>query len=129
MTRKGEARTCRSPARKDAHDRGRINGQHVAIAGPEKLGGEDWAKALRHAGVAVRYAKVAPAAFKHGLLSVGVPEDMATNITAIHTGFYDGSAQITDHTTTPGLARLPGSPARLRRFEAFVTEVAAIFQG
>lgn len=105
-----------------------FNGQHVAIAGPEKLGGEDWAAALRRAGVAVRYEKVAPDAFKQGLLSVGVPEDMATNITAIHTCFYDGSAQIADHTTTPGLEGLPGSPAHLRRFEAFVAEAVPMFQ-
>jgi hypothetical protein len=128
MTRKGEARTCRSPARKDAHDRGRINGQHVAIAGPEKLGGEDWAAALRHAGVAVRYEKVAPDAFKQGLRSVGVPEDMATNITAFRTCFYDGSAQVADHATSPGLEGLPGMPVRRRRFEAFVTEVGPMFQ-
>jgi uncharacterized protein YbjT (DUF2867 family) len=105
-----------------------FNGQHVEIAGPEKLGGEDWAEALRHAGVAVRYEKVAPDAFKQGLLSVGVPEDMATNITAIHTCFYDGSAQVVDHATTPGLESLSGIPARLRWFAAFVTEVVPIFQ-
>jgi len=54
-----------------------FHGQHVEIAGPEKLGGEDWAAALRHAGIAVQYEKVTPDAFKQGLLSVGVPEDMA----------------------------------------------------
>jgi uncharacterized protein YbjT (DUF2867 family) len=105
-----------------------FNGQHVTIAGPEQLGGEDWAAALRRAGIAVQYAKVAPEAFKHGLLSAGVPEDMATNVTAFHTCFYDGSAQIANHTTTPGLLDLPGSPAHLRRFEAFVAEVAPLFQ-
>ena len=31
-----------------------FNGHHVEIAGPETLGGEDWAEALRHAGVTVR---------------------------------------------------------------------------
>jgi hypothetical protein len=105
-----------------------FNGQHVEIAGPEKLGGKDWAEALRHAGVAVRYEKVAPDAFKQGLLSVGVPEDMATNITAFHTCFYDGSAQVADHATTPGLEGLPGIPVRWRRFEAFVAEVVPMFQ-
>jgi uncharacterized protein YbjT (DUF2867 family) len=105
-----------------------FNGHHVAIAGPEQLGGEDWAEALRHAGVAVRYEKVAPDAFKQGLRSVGVPEDMATNITAFHTCFYDGSAQVADHATTPGLEGLPGMPVRWRQFAAFVREVAPIFQ-
>jgi len=105
-----------------------FQGRHVEIAGPEQLGGEDWAVALRHAGIAVRYEKVAPDAFKQGLLSVGVPEDMATNITAFHTCFYDGSAQVADHATTPGLAGLPGMPVHWRRFAAFVTEVGPMFQ-
>jgi uncharacterized protein YbjT (DUF2867 family) len=105
-----------------------FNSHHVEIAGPEKLGGEDWAAALRQAGIVVRYEKVAPDAFKQGLRSVGVPEDMATNITAFHTCFYDGSAQIADHATTPGLEGLPGMPVRWRRFEAFVTEVGPMFQ-
>jgi hypothetical protein len=53
---------------------------------------------------------------------------MATNITAFHTCFYDESAQIADHATTPGLEGLPGMPVRWRRFEAFVTEVRPMFQ-
>jgi len=105
-----------------------FNGQHVEIAGPENLGGEDWAKALRCAGVDVRYEKVSPEAFKQGFLSAGVPADMAINVTAIHTCFYDGSAQIANHATTPELVSLPGSPASPRRFEAFVREVAPIFR-
>lgn len=105
-----------------------FDGHHVQIAGPEHLGGEDWAAALRRAGVAVRYVKVAPDAFKQELLTVGVPEDMAANITAFHTCFYDGSAQVVEHATTPGLEGLPGMPVRWRRFEAFVTEVAPLFQ-
>jgi uncharacterized protein YbjT (DUF2867 family) len=64
-----------------------FQGHHVEIAGPDQWGGEDWVAALRHAGMAVRYGKVAPDAFKQGLRSVGVPEEMATNITALHTCF------------------------------------------
>ena len=105
-----------------------FDGHHIKITRPEQLGGEDWAAALRHAGVAVQYGKVAADAFKHGLIRVGVPEDMATNITAIHTCFYDGSAQVAEHATTPGLQGLPGIPARRCRFEAFVTEVVPVFQ-
>jgi hypothetical protein len=105
-----------------------FNGHHVEIAGPEKLGGEDWAAALRQSGIAVRYEKVAPEAFKQGLRGVGVPEDMAANITAIHTCFYDGSAQVADHANSLGLEGLPGTPVNWRRFEAFVTEVAPMFQ-
>ena len=105
-----------------------FNGHHVEIAGPEQLGGEDWAAALRQAGVEVRYEKVAPDAFKQGLRSVGVPEDMAANITALHTCFYDGSAQVAEQVTNPGLESLPGMPSQWRRFAAFVTEVAPMFQ-
>lgn len=105
-----------------------FNGHHIEIAGPEKLGGEDWAAALRQAGIAVRYEKVAPDAFKQGLRGVGVPEEMAANITAFHTCFYDGSAQVADHATSLGLEGLPGIPVHWRRFEAFVTEVAPMFQ-
>ena len=72
--------------------------------------------------------KSVKSAFKQGLRSVGVPEDMATNITAFHTCFYDGSAQVADHATSPGLEGLPGMPVRWRRFEAFVTEVGPMFQ-
>ena len=105
-----------------------FNRHHVEIAGPEKLGGEDWAAALRQAGISVRYEKVAPEAFKQGLRGVGVPEDMAANITAIHTCFYDGSAQVADHANSLGLEGLPGTPVHWRRFETFVTEVAPMFQ-
>ena len=105
-----------------------LNGHHVEIAGPENLGGEDWAAALRQAGIAVRYKKVASDVFKQGLRSVGVLEDMAANITAFHTGFYDGSAQVADHATSPGLKGLSGMPVHWRRFEAFVREVAPMFQ-
>ena len=105
-----------------------FNGHHVTIAGPEQLGGEDWAEVLRHAGVAVRYEKVTPDTFKQGLRSAGVPEDMATNITAFHTCFYDGSAQVADHATTPGLEGFPGMPVCWRQFAAFVREVGPMFQ-
>src|SRR5262249_38670111 len=100
-----------------------FNGYHVEIAGPEQLGGEDWAAALRQAGITVRYEKVAPDAFKQGLPRRGVPEDMATNITAFHTCFYDGSAQVAEHATSSGLQGLSGVPGPWRRFAAFVTPV------
>jgi uncharacterized protein YbjT (DUF2867 family) len=112
----------------DAETFAPFQGHHVEIAGPEQLGGEDWAAALRQAGIAVRYAKVAPDAFHQGLRSAGVPEDMATNVTAFHTGFYDGSAQVAEHATIPSLAGLAGMPVHWRRFAAFVTEVGPMFQ-
>lgn len=93
-----------------------FNGRHVEIAGPENLRGEDCAEALRREGVDVQFKKVSPEAFKQGFLSAGVSADIAINITAIHTCFYDGSAQIADHATTPNLMSLPGSPASLRLF-------------
>jgi hypothetical protein len=90
--------------------------------------GHDGSPCVTCSTVAVQYEKVAPEAFKRGLLSVGVPEDMATNITIFRTCFYDGSAQVADHATTPGLEGLLGMLVQWCRFDAFVTEVGPLCQ-
>ncbi len=104
-----------------------LDGRGVMVVGAEDFGGEDIAATFRRAGIDVRYERVGPQEFRTRLVRDGVPDDMADNITAIHTYMYDGSADVSNYTTTSELADLGGVPAEPRRFADFVVESAAAF--
>ncbi|WP_211696404.1 NmrA family NAD(P)-binding protein [Mycobacterium spongiae] len=104
-----------------------FDGRDVVVVGAEDLGGEDIAAAFGRAGIDVRYERVAPQEFRTGLVCDGVREDVAANITAIHTYLYEGSADVSNQATTSELANLPDVPAQPRRFADFVAEAAAAF--
>ena len=100
----------------------------LIIAGPDKMGGQGWAAALRRHGVNVEYQKVTPEEFRENFLQLGIPRDMVDNITAFHTTFYDGSIPVPDQYSSQEWENLPGVPTQFRRFDDFIEEVAHLFK-
>jgi len=105
-----------------------FNAKPLIIAGPERMGGEGWAAALRRHGVDVEYKKVTPEEFRQNLLQLGIPQDMVDNITAFHTTFYDGSIPVPDQYSSPEWEKLPGVPKQFRRYDDFIKGVAPLFK-
>lgn len=105
-----------------------LNGKPLIIAGPERMGGEDWAAALRRHGVDVEYKKVTPEEFRHNFYQLGIPHDMVDNITAFHTTFYNSSIPVPDQYASSEWEKLPGVPTQFRRYDDFLKEVAPLFK-
>ena len=105
-----------------------LNAKPLIITGPERMGGEGWAAALRRHGVDAEYKKVTPEEFRQNFLQLGIPHDMVDNITAFHTTFYDGSIPVPDQYSSPEWEQLPGVPRRFHRYDDFIKEVVPLFK-